>query len=70
MEKIEVWYSLVDCGDGSVAPYWYLTEEEAYTHQEELSDRGEGWGEPCIGMVQTYENSNVHLEAIRNNERR
>ncbi len=63
IKPIIVYYSIVDCGDGSAYPRWFLTEEAANNDQDEMDP---GWGECCTGMVETYEGSNVHKEALKN----
>ena len=63
LERIVVWYSIDNCGDGSAYPIWFLTKQEAQTHQEKMS---EGWGESCIGSVETYFGSDIHHKAINN----
>lgn len=63
MKKIKIWYSIRNGGDGSAMPKWFLTSEEAEQDQEDMY---EGWGEPCTGMVETYIDSNIHNEAVRN----
>jgi len=65
LEKVVVWYSIQNCGDGSAAPYWFLTEEEADKDQEDMD---EGWGESCIGSVETFVGSDIHREAVENRE--
>jgi transcriptional regulator with XRE-family HTH domain len=61
-DKVEVWYSIRNGGDGSAYPIWFLTEELAEKDQEEMD---EGWGEPCIGMVETLLGSNIHTKALK-----
>lgn len=63
MEKIEIWYSVRNGGDGSAYPIFFLTEEESEYDQENMY---EGWGETCNGMVETYIGSNCHQEAVEN----
>ncbi len=65
MKKIVVWYSIQDGGDGSAYPSWFLTEEKAQEDQENMDF---GWGEPCLGSVETFEGSDIHQEAIQNEE--
>jgi len=61
MNKIIIWYSIQNGGDGSAYPKWFLTEDEAEYDQE-----SEDWGEPCTGNVETFEGSDIHLEAMSN----
>ena len=65
MKKVELWYS-IDCGsDGSAYPRWFLSEKDARQDQVEMVERnGSGWGEYCIGMVETFEGSNIHEMAV------
>jgi hypothetical protein len=42
-----IYYSLVDCGDGSAYPAWFESSALADWHAEHQ----EGWGEPCTGCV-------------------
>jgi len=58
--KVVVWYSIEGGGDGSAYNNWFLTQNEASQNQE---DQEEGWGEECIGSVETYEGSDVFLKA-------
>lgn len=60
LEKITVWYSVRNCGDGSAYPYWFLTEEEADKDQENQDDT---WSESCVGSVQTFVGSDIHQRA-------
>ncbi len=62
MEKITVWYSISNGGDGSASLHWFLTRQEVEDDQEDM----EGWGEPCMGSVQTFIGSDIHKEAIQN----
>ncbi len=66
MEKIKIWFSIQNGGDGSAYPDWFLTEEEAENDQENMD---EGWGEPCTGMVETYVGSNIHKKALENSKK-
>lgn len=63
MIKIEIWYSIQNGGDGSAYPDWFLTEAEAQADQDEMD---EGWGEDCMGSVETFEDSDIHKEALQN----
>lgn len=63
MEKIVIWYSIQNCGDGSAYPAWFLTEEESEYDQDNAY---EGWGECCNGHVETFVGSDIHEEAINN----
>ena len=61
MEKVTVYYSIQNGGDGSAYPTWFLTYDDAELDQEREE---EGWGESCTGSVETYIGSNVHTSAI------
>jgi hypothetical protein len=62
----KVWFSIHDGGDGSAYPHWFLTEETAEYDQQQMEN---GWGESCIGSVETYEGSNIHQSATKNDMR-
>ena len=66
MKKLDVVGSYQNGGDGSVYTRWFLTQEQADEDQENLEE--DGWGEPCTQRVETYEGSNIHIEAVRNSE--
>jgi hypothetical protein len=61
MKKVEIFGALMNGGDGSAYVRWYLSEEKAENAE---SDQPEGWGESCVFMVETYEGSNIHEEAV------
>lgn len=63
LEKVVVWYSIQNGGDGSAFPSWFLTEKQAEKDQDDMD---EGWGEPCTGSVETFIGSDIYLEALRN----
>jgi len=65
LEKVTIWSSITNGGDGSAYNYFYLTQDEAVKAQEEDE---EGWGEECIDEIETYVGSNVHQQAVRNSE--
>lgn len=65
LEKIVIWYSIQNGGDGSAYPTWYLTFEDADWDQDNMY---EGWGEPCNGSVETFIGSDIYLKAITNSE--
>ncbi len=65
IKKVDVWYSIVDGGDGSAFPRWFLSEQAANQDQIDwVESGGDGWGENCTGKVETFEGSNVHREAV------
>ncbi len=47
-DKLTIYYSVENCGDGSAYPRWFDTEELAEWHQNHLI---EGWGESCTGNI-------------------
>lgn len=65
MNKVTIWYSIRNGGDGSAYPDWFLTEEEADQDQMDMS---EGWGESCTGSVETFEGSDIYETALENVE--
>ena len=67
MIKVVVWFSIQGGGDGSAYPDWFLSGEQANFDQENLY---EGWGEPCIGSVETFEGSDIHNTAVENKDKR
>ena len=56
---------MLDGGDGSAYLRWYLTEKEAY-QVEEAQDAG--FAEYCGLDAQTYVDSNIHKEAVKNSK--
>jgi hypothetical protein len=67
MEKIDLYYAIFDCGDGSSSVFWYLSQEEAIEAMEE-----EKYGQSPDGpyVVETFVGSNIHLDAIDTNQRK
>jgi len=63
MEKIKIWFSIQNGGDGSAYPMWLLTKKDADRDQDTMD---EGWGEPCNGSVETFIGSDIHLRACEN----
>jgi hypothetical protein len=63
MKKIVIYYACFNGGDGSVHLRWYLDGNKASDEEE---NQNEGWGEDCTGSVETFEGSDIHLEAIKN----
>lgn len=63
MERVKVWYSPQNGGDGSVYLEWFLTQEEAENDQDDMD---EGWGEDCSGSVQTFVGSDIYNKAVEN----
>lgn len=52
--KLTIYYSVENCGDGSARPRLYDTEKLAKWHQNHLN---EGWGEPCTGTIDIQGNN-------------
>lgn len=46
--KLTIYYSVDNCGDGSAYPILFDTKELAEWHQDHLY---EGWGESCTGSI-------------------
>ena len=65
MEKVVIWYSIQNGGDGSAYPTWFLTEEEAEIDQEHMDM---GWGESCTGSVETFVGSDIYITALNNRD--
>lgn len=61
MNKVVVYYSIENGGDGSAYLDWYETQEDAEFAQEY---QYEGWAEDCSGSVETFEGSDIHRKAI------
>lgn len=57
MKKVTVWYSIQNNGDGSAGLLWFESEADAQEDQDNLY---EGWGESCLGSVETFEGSDIH----------
>ena len=63
MQKVVVYYACFNGGDGSVSLRWYLDGDTA---SEEEESQSEGWGEDCTGSVETFVGSDIHKQAVRN----
>jgi len=63
MKKVIVYYACGNGGDGSVYLKWFLSQDKASDWEE---NQYEGWGEDCTGNVETFEGSNIHVEAVKN----
>ena len=48
----ELWYSVVNAGDGSAYPKFFTSKESAQKHQEKGNEDGDGWAEDCSGVAQ------------------
>ena len=60
-----VYYSVVNCGDGSAYPEFFTNERCAEIHQE-LGI--EGWGEDCTGSLDVESDSPVKFDAMTVND--
>jgi len=47
--KTTIYYSVMNCGDGSAYPKFFATEELAEFHQERCEEKS--WGESCTGTL-------------------
>ena len=63
MDKVEVWYLITNCGDGSAYPRWFLSKDDS---EEADAKETEPFAETCNGMVETYVGSNIHKLATEN----
>lgn len=63
MKQIKVFYSIRNAGDGSAYLEWFLTDKAAQRDQEIMD---EPWGEDCCGSVETFEGSDIHNKALKN----
>lgn len=79
MEKVVIWYSIQNGGDGSAGLAWYLSEDECVRDQEpsygEYEDEDDEdryaenqWAEPCYGSVETFIGSDIHKQAVANSK--
>jgi len=69
LKKITLWTNIRNCGDGSAANYWVLTEEDAYKDIEiELEEYDSGWTDDCIETIETFVGSETHQKAIENSK--
>lgn len=67
MKKIKVWYMIQDSGDGSAIVLFFLTEEMA-NKCEKVGKKYGGFAESTVYFAETYEGSNIHKEAVENEE--
>ena len=61
--KTEIWYSVVNCGDGSAYPTFYESRELAEIHQKYFC--GDGWGEECTGTITIESNGDIKSKDIQ-----
>lgn len=57
---LKIYYSVMNCGDGSAYPVFFQDELSAEIHQ---SLEEEGWGEPCTGTLEIAGENVVCREA-------
>ncbi len=62
--KLIIYYSMQNCGDGSAYPVLFDTEELAKWHQDHLR---EGWGESCVGNI-VVEGDNLRCQELQTKE--
>lgn len=60
LEKVTIWYSIKNAGDGSAYLVYFLNEEDAINDQENSE---EGWGELCYGSIETFVGSKTYNSA-------
>ena len=63
-DKITLWYSVENCGDGSAYPRWFDTEELADWHQSHLDEE---WGEDCVSFIEV-EGDNLSCSELTTEE--
>jgi hypothetical protein len=63
LEIVKVWYCFSNSGDGCVNVNWYLSEEEA---EKDFESQEDHFAESNIDYVETFEESNVWIEAKLN----
>jgi hypothetical protein len=63
-DKLTLYYSVDNCGDGSAYPRWFDTEALAEWHQDHLD---EGWGESCTGTI-SVEGDNLFCSKLQTKE--
>ena len=66
LQKVVVYYACFNGGDGSVSLRWYLDGDIA---SEEEESQSEGWGEDCTGHVETFVGSDIHRQAVENDQK-
>ena len=54
----KIWYSVVNCGDGSAFPQLMESQELAEWHQAHMTER---WGEDCSGYIEVQSVSPITL---------
>jgi len=66
MTKIQVWLNVFGNADGGVQINWFLTEVDAHIDNRNSEDNDYGLPDDSIEMIETYVDSNIHKEAIKN----
>ena len=65
-----LYYNIINGGDGSAYPKWFLTGEDAeHSSELEIESYGEGWSEACTGSFDSYIGSSTYAEAVENSTR-
>lgn len=64
-DKLTMYYSVENCGDGSAYPRWFDTKELAEWHQDHLGE--DCWGEPCTGEI-VAEGDNLRCPELQTKE--
>jgi len=59
---MKIWYSVLNCGDGSAYPIFCESEKLAEIHQKY---QFEGWGESCVGYLEVESDSPIAVKGIQ-----
>lgn len=62
-DKLTIYYSVENCGDGSAYPVLFDTKELSEWHQ----DHDDGWGESCTGTIDV-KGDNLSCDDIQTKE--
>lgn len=68
MDKIELFYNIVDGGDGSASIQWYTDEEVRDAAIEDGNYSADGELSLGEGSVETYRGSDIHMNAMDYNQ--
>lgn len=63
MNKITIYYNIENDGCGAAVIRYFLTKQEGFEYESNLEPEYL-FPDDCSGMIETYEGSNIHLEAI------
>jgi len=63
-DKLTIYYSVENCGDGSAYPMLFDTKELSEWHQDHQVD---GWGESCTGSI-VVEGDHLHCSELQTKE--